>query len=320
MASPEFQNLQAPHIEGDARALAARLPALLVEARRVAMTVSQGVHGRRRAGPGETFWQFRNYEQGDPSILIDWRRSANSSHLYVREREWEAAHTVWLWPDISPSMMFRSHLAPQSKAERGVVLALALGELLSQAGERTALAGVMPPTASRQAMQKLAEGLARFPEHFATFPGELRLPRHSEFVIFSDFLEDIPRMQEVMSSIASQGVRGHLVHLLDPAEETLPYSGRVRFLEIEGSGAYMAERAENLKSAYRERLQAYKRTLSHHARGLGWSYFVHHTDRPAAEVLLSVHTYLSGLDKGYRAQKAAAPENGRSRGGDSRLQ
>ena len=32
---------------------------------------------------------------------IDWRRSASSDNLFVREREWEAAHTVWLWVDLS---------------------------------------------------------------------------------------------------------------------------------------------------------------------------------------------------------------------------
>ena len=28
--------------------------------------------------------------------------------LFVREREWEAAHTIWVWPDCSPSMLFTS--------------------------------------------------------------------------------------------------------------------------------------------------------------------------------------------------------------------
>lgn len=316
MAHAQTPDVHAPHVEGDAQSLAARIPALLVEARRVAMTVAQGVHGRRRAGPGETFWQFRNFEAGDSSLLIDWRRSANASHhLYVREREWEAAHTVWLWPDISPSMMFRSHLATHSKAERAVVLTLAMSALLTQAGERTALAGVMPPTASRQAIQKLAATLTRSADHFSGLPGAVRLPRHSELVICSDFLDDPSAVNETLGNIAMQGVRGHLIHLLDPAEESLPYSGRVRFLEMEGGGAYMAERAETLKAAYGERLQAHKHAIAQHARRLGWSYFVHHTDRPAAEILLAVHTYLSGLDKGYKAMGVTMTRTGRSQGG-----
>ena len=98
-------------LEGEAHALAARLPELVLDALKVANTVAHGIHGRRRAGSGETFWQFRQFQGGDPATIIDWRRSASSDQLYVREREWEASHTFWLWPDISASMAFRSHLA-----------------------------------------------------------------------------------------------------------------------------------------------------------------------------------------------------------------
>src|SRR2546426_695698 len=86
--------------------LAGRAAAL--EARRVAATVIHGLHGRRRAGTGENFWQFRRFVSGEPANRVDWRRSARDDHLYVREREWEAAHTVWIWPDRSPSMVFAS--------------------------------------------------------------------------------------------------------------------------------------------------------------------------------------------------------------------
>src|SRR5215472_8820812 len=87
---------------------AAALPPLLVAATRVAATVAQGVHGRRRVGQGETFWQFRQYQPGDSAQRIDWRESAKSQRLYVRETEWEAAQSVWLWRDASASMDYAS--------------------------------------------------------------------------------------------------------------------------------------------------------------------------------------------------------------------
>ncbi len=82
-------------LEGEAQSLAARLPELMLEALRVANTVAHGIHGRRRPGTGETFWQFRQFQGGDAATVIDWRRSASSDTLYVREREWEASHTFW---------------------------------------------------------------------------------------------------------------------------------------------------------------------------------------------------------------------------------
>src|SRR5712675_3730540 len=106
------------HASGGARLLAETLPRLILEARRVAATVIHGLHGRRRAGTGENFWQYRRFMSGEPAARVDWRRSARDDHLYVREQEWEAAHTVWLWPDRSSSMNFKSTLAQGTKLER----------------------------------------------------------------------------------------------------------------------------------------------------------------------------------------------------------
>src|SRR6516164_8866559 len=138
---------------GEARSLAQTMPRLIREARRIAATVIHGLHGRKRAGPGENFWQYRRFLSGEPARRVDWRRSARDEHLYVREREWEAAHTVWLWPDRSPSMVFRS------KLDRCLVVAFALAEILVQAGERVGMPGLMRPTGSRNVLDKMANAI-----------------------------------------------------------------------------------------------------------------------------------------------------------------
>src|ERR1700752_3364403 len=111
---------------GEGRTLAASMPRLILEARRVAATVIHGLHGRRRAGPGDNFWQSRRFVSGEPAARVDWRRSARDDHLYVREQEWEAAHTVWIWPDRSPSLVFASALVWETKLDRALVIAFAL--------------------------------------------------------------------------------------------------------------------------------------------------------------------------------------------------
>src|SRR5215471_6228271 len=126
---------------GQGRSLAATMPRLILEARRVAATVIHGLHGRRRAGSGENFWQYRRFVSGEPAAHVDWRRSARDDHLYVREQEWEAAHTVWIWPDRSPSMMFSSRLAECTKLDPALVIALALAEILVEGGERIGIPG-----------------------------------------------------------------------------------------------------------------------------------------------------------------------------------
>ncbi len=289
-------------LEREAISVVERLPELLMEADRIASTVAHGIHGRRRSGPGETFWQFRPHQSGEGAHLVDWRRSASSDHLYVREREWEAAHTLFLWPNISRSMEFRSHLSGVTKAERALVLMLAATELLVRGGERVALLGVTQPTASRRATQKLAEALLIHLANEApsSEPPATRLSRFSTVILFSDFLDPIESIRQTIDSLGAAGANGHLVQVLDPAEETLPYAGRTEFLSPDGSQRWIADRAESLRERYVKRLNAHRAAIQDIAHHLGWSFLIHHTDRPASEPLLSLLIRLQGTSGGYR--------------------
>ncbi len=298
-------------LENTAHALATRLPALLIEANRAAHTVAHGIHGRRRAGPGETFWQFRHYESTDTATSIDWRRSAASDHLFVREREWEAAHTVWLWLDLSDSMGFRSHLAAQTKAERAIILGFAMAELLIQGGERVGLLGLTPPSTNRRGVHRMAVALTkqlRSGQPIPSLPPSARVSRYANCLVLSDFLDPLADIQNSLQRIADQNARGHLVQVLDPAEETLPYDGRVEFIASETGERITAERAGELREQYQSRLQAHRAEIESFARKLQWPFLCHHTDRPAEETLLALHTRMAGLDKHYRAKPARPSE------------
>lgn len=295
-------------LEGEAHALADRLPELLLEALRVANTVAHGIHGRRRAGTGETFWQFRQFQGSDPASAIDWRRSASSDTLYVREREWEASHTFWLWPDMSPSMEFQSHLAPVSKRDRALVLALATAEMLVRAGERIALLGLTAPMASRRATSRLAEAIAANAHAQGTAPSlppKARLSRFSSAILFGDFLDPPEEVAGRLTEMAEGEVQGHLVQVLDPAEEVLAYQGRMEFRSPEGGERWVADRVESLRGAYQKRLTEHRARIEEAARRIGWSFLVHHTDRPAAEPLLALIMRLQGASANYRWKAAA---------------
>src|SRR5215813_13781543 len=155
---------------GPGRALAASMPRLMLEARRVAASVIHGLHGRRRAGAGESFWQYRRFVSGEPAARIDWRRSARDDHLYVREQEWEAAHTVWIWPDRSPSMIFRSPLARETKLDRALIMGLALAEVLVEGGERVGVPGLTRPTGARNVVDKIAQAMIYDPVARSSLP------------------------------------------------------------------------------------------------------------------------------------------------------
>jgi hypothetical protein len=127
--------------------LAAGYPALLLAAEQLARQIhlSQGgLHGRRRQGTGQSFWQFRPYIDGDDARRIDWRQSAKSNRAFIRETEWESSETVMFWCQDDAAMAFQSHDAPRSKRETGLILALALAMLLAKG--RSVLAGWRAPT------------------------------------------------------------------------------------------------------------------------------------------------------------------------------
>lgn len=301
VSNSDHATAQVVRLEADAHALAERLPDLMLEAARISHTVTHGVHGRRRAGPGETFWQFRQYEPNDSTALIDWRRTASASHIYVREREWEAAHTVWLWPDLSASMNFQSTLSATSKRDRAVVLTLAIAELLVRGGERVGLLGLTNPTASRRATSRLAETLLAHAEDeilTSSLPPAARIARFSGTVLVSDFLDPLEEISASLKRLAGDDITGHLIQVLDPIEESLAFDGRMEFIDPENGHRWIGDRVESLREEYRERLEAHRRGLREITNRLGWSLLVHHTDRPATEPMLNLMARLQ--DNGRR--------------------
>lgn len=274
-----------------AEGLASTLPPLLVAAERVAATVAQGVHGRRRVGLGETFWQYRRYQPGDAPQMIDWRQSAKTQPVYVRENEWEAAQSVWLWRDRSASMDYRSAPALPTKRDRADLLLLATAVLLVRGGERVALlnSGVRPDH-GKFALNRIA-GLMTDPRN-AHAPEELPraepLPRHAQVVLYGDLLSPLPEIHATMSALTGRGVRGHLLQVLDPAEETLPFDGRVEFEGFEGEEELLVPRVEAVRQAYLERLRAQQDGLAALARAAGWTFAIHRTDRPPQAALLGL--------------------------------
>lgn len=278
-----------------AEALSAALPPLLLHAERVASTVAQGVHGRRRVGVGETFWQYRDYEPGDPLPSIDWRQTAKADRVFVRQMEWEAAQSVWCWRDGSASMNWRSHAKLPSKRQRAELLLLALMVLMVRAGEHVTLLGTgMTPTAARGTLGRFAEILSDETAVDATsVPTPEPLPRSAQVLLLGDFLAPLEDIERTLRAFAERGVSGHLVQVLDPAEETLPYQGRVRFEGLEGERPWLLSRAEGVRAAYQERLQAQEDGIAAIARRTGWQCTWHRTDRPPQTALLAIYSALS---------------------------
>jgi len=279
-------------LQEEAEALAAVLPPLLVEAERLASAVTLGIHGRRKAGMGESFWQFRRFRAEDPSTAVDWRQSAKSQHLFVREREWEVAQSVWFWRDGSAGMNFAS--GQVSKRERANLLALALAAALVRGGERVALLGEGdPPASSRSTLRRMAAALSGRATTPA-LPPQMNLARNAQFVWLSDFLRPIGEIESALRRFTEARSGGYLVHIVDPAEEDFPFQGRTRFEAPDEDLRETLGRAETVADAYRTRFKAHVEALALLAGKLGWSYLAHRTDKPPQTALVALYAEMSG--------------------------
>ncbi|QMU57023.1 MAG: DUF58 domain-containing protein [Boseongicola sp.] len=271
-----------------AETLAGPLPPLLAAAEHLATSVMSGEHGRRRAGQGDQFWQYRPSVSGDEARMVDWRRSARSDGLFVREKEWQAAQSVMLWLDTGQSMEFASAKGLATKADVARQLALALAVLLVRGGERVGLSNTgLPPRTGQIQLMRLTGYLGDASDASEYQPPELRgVPARSRSVFLSDFLGDIDAVEAALTKAADRGIDGALVQVLDPEEEAFPFDGRTIFESIGGSMAHETLKASDLRDRYLERLAERKDRLQALVRATGWQYHCHHTDRPAAGALL----------------------------------
>jgi uncharacterized protein (DUF58 family) len=279
--------------------LAARLPLLVNRAHEIAASVAYGVHGRRRAGQGETFWQYRPFANGEAAHRIDWRRSARSDQLYVREREWEAAHDYFLWMDCSPSMAFVSSLAADDKLARGVTLGLALADVLVRGGERVAAMGLTAPISARDVIDRLARALFESAKETARdeLPPQTPLRPRARLVLISDFLVDPEALARRLKEFADVGASGALLMVIDPSEESFPFSGETRFLDTDGGPSFHAGNARRLRLSYARRFDAHRQAVRATAHAAGFIFLQHHTDRPAAEAALALAMGLHGIEE-----------------------
>src|ERR1700761_7476536 len=252
-------------LQHQAQNVAALLPPLLLEAERVASSVQQGIHGRRRAGMGESFWQFRRYTAGDAAQRIDWRQSARTDKLFIREREWEAAQNVYLWADHSGSMRYGSDRNLPTKTERAHVMMLALASLLLRGGEQVVWLSNDPVIARGKTGLKAIAARIELSGSAESVPPQIRIARNAHMILCSDFLMPPEELEKLMHYYAALNLRGALIHILDPAEVDLPFEGRLELQGCESEAPMLLANARALREQYRDRMVEHKERLRNYA-------------------------------------------------------
>ncbi|MGR3631467.1 MAG: DUF58 domain-containing protein [Limimaricola soesokkakensis] len=280
-------------LRGRAEDLASPLPPLLAEAEQLAQTMLMGEHGRRRAGAGSNFWQYRAAQPHDTARAIDWRRSGRADQAFVQEKEWQIAQSVALWVDDGASMGFASTPKLPPKSDRARLIALAIAVVLTRGGERVGLADArLPPRRGRGQLSRLAQLLSQDTAEDHGAPEAKGLAPQSRAVLVSDFLGPVEPVETMLTAAADRGVRGALLQVLDPAEEAFPYDGRTIFESMSGALRHETLKAGDLRGRYLQRLAERRDRLTDLARATGWQFSTHRTSDSAASALLWLYAAL----------------------------
>jgi uncharacterized protein (DUF58 family) len=289
---------QAPlsQLKAEAAALAGDLGTLSTQAR-AASAAHLGSAGRRRSGSGENFWQYRRATQEDGADRVDWRRSAREEHLFVRETELETARTFLFWADPSAGFNWSSAESLPHKADRALLLCMALSGALSRSGERCgALGGGRGPVSGARAPSRVGEDIRNIRAD-TPFP---KPPRDTAAVVVcSDFYSPLADWRAGLTPVAAKCRDGVLLQVCDPIEENYPFSGRVRFFRPGQERERLIGRAESIREGYLDKFTQRRKDMTDLAAELGWRFVSHVTNEPA-------RTPLGQLAYGFSISGAAA--------------
>jgi uncharacterized protein (DUF58 family) len=103
-------------------------------------------------------------------------------------------------------------------------------------------------------------------------------------------VDDLKRTAE---AYGARNVQGHLIQVFDPAEEDLPFEGRVRFEGIDSPGSVTLGRVQSVRDAYKKRWHNHQEELASYTRKIGWRFLRHRTDHSPEQALLSLFMSLS---------------------------
>jgi hypothetical protein len=274
-------------------ALETTLPAIMMDARRAASSIMMGEHGAKRAGMGDMFWQHREWTSGESLRQIDWRRSARSDKIFVRERERQAPALLQIWCDGRAGMAWASQAHRTTKAQRGLVIGLGVAIAARNGGERVCALGLGTSMSQELGFAHvlLQAGLA--------FPSQVHA---GHVLIISDGLEPHDVWAQRARQIASARARLICVLVADPAEAAFPFQGRVSFSSGQSGEHVIVARAEAARNAYIEAYYDHLASTEHEIVSSGGEVFRHVTSDPATPILRSI---AMALGSGARKRSAA---------------
>ncbi|MDO5705649.1 MAG: hypothetical protein Q4G49_11350, partial [Paracoccus sp. (in: a-proteobacteria)] len=113
-------------------------------------------------------------------------------------------------------------------------------------------------------------------------------------ILLGDFLTPVQPLLDHIARAAAIGLRGVVMQVLDPDEETFPYDGAVLFRAPGGPGRHDTRDAGGLRDAYLARLAQRRADIGAACAAAGWRFGTHDTAAAPAQALMWLYQMLEG--------------------------
>lgn len=278
------------------------LPDLLLRADKLANILHTGSHGRKKSGLGERFWQFRGYHHGDDIKRIDWRQSAKSDALYIRQSEWEAAQTALFWLDTRKSMFVKSKPSLFSKYEAACLIASTLALATIKAGEN--IFNLNAPEVPANHTAKTCHQHARYwlsaEESKDIVLPHLTIPKSLKngcAIILSDGWDDLNEIGHMLKNLRQKCDKVLFIQIHDPIELNLDLSGAIEFEDFSKTDTSLFQNVTDIRSAYKDRVREHLNAFAKMCHTLNVNHIHACTDRDITKTLEQAWRILSEASK-----------------------
>jgi uncharacterized protein (DUF58 family) len=282
-------------LRNKAEEMAADIPKIKSTAIKAAMSILQGNHGQLRAGTGEKFWQYREYDIYDRPEDIDWRQSAKNDNIYIRQKEWQTVQTNMFWVQNNVSMKYRSSKELPYKNVAATTIALAIAVLMTRDHEQAGpLDGSFSCGRTSSIIDKLSESFLYKQGEGISSVSSYTVPKNSNIILCGDFLDPLEDIEKAISPLTEKASRIFIIQVMDPAELDLPYEGRVIFDNKKSMGRFHINNVQSIKAEYQENISNHLNELDNLCKKYGWLRTLYNTDNDMIDALLSTWVAISG--------------------------
>ena len=264
------------------------LPSLLSHSSILLKNIYAGLHSTRFAGKGENFWQFKEYTLGESVVNIDWRKSASSKKILIKENEKELSKTIYLYFDRSLSMNYKSKGVLYSKFFFSALFTLTLCKLFSNNKEKVFIfnSDNKPINCSANINNFDKSFLSNKNKH--SFPIINHFKDNSLCIFFSDFLFEIREFENLLIKFKKKGILGHIIQVLDPLELNLKLHSTALLNDLETNETLLFNKDKDIENQYNIKIKELEQSLRNIASNSNWKYYKYSTDKNISKFLINL--------------------------------